>query len=361
VKSEPLNIQGYEDKRILIINYLCRGIEIMASTMMLGGGEAPTYNSFILEPNITDRKNLELFPRKIWRQIEFGQGCIDSLREQLKKDYVTLLKQMDDLISCSDIIYIVSHDYLASYPFHVLINKEERYLIEDKVVCYSPSARMILDLLSEPVDIPSSDLCLVSGYSGDPSATEECNGIRGLLNGNGKKAKDDKSVAEVLNEIKQSNQEWLAVHLVAHGFPKSGARAMESKFKLAEGQEVEAMEWLLGGPRAAFCSLTICSLQPSMRAGDMFGFPLAILGRGTPSCLMAYCPVIKKSSIQLSREIYKGIFQDKKSRAEAVTDAIRGMIDGPVTGGGNNQDFSHPANWAPFFFIGDFRKIYPES
>lgn len=165
---------------------------------------------------------------------ELDKDDFFEVEQMLKRFYAYFFKPINKYINKEEVenIIIIPHYELFLLPFHSLINEQEKYLIEEFNITYSPSLLSILiwtekekgkkiKILSEPKVVGNPDMPLdINDYSNEPKklsnlegAKNEAKKIAKLLKINPILGKDA-TKQRILAEMKECSLIHLATHTV---------------------------------------------------------------------------------------------------------------------------------------------------
>ncbi len=279
----------------------------------------------------------------------------EALLEPVRRD--PLLAGKRDLV-------IVPHKFLHQVPFQALVtgeaNGRPRYLIEEYLVSYAPSASVLKHCLDRDRGRKQKLLALANPIPRDmtgqelPYAAEEVQSL--------KRRFGDKAVVRIGNEatetrVKKEAGDYDLLHFATH-YEIDQSDPLHSALDLAPSPEddgrlevCEVMDLGLGADLVVLsgCSTAVGSgavdTQPA--SDDWFGLTRAFLRAGTPSVLATLWPVNDRSTSRFMERFYELLPTTGKSRALALTQ--REMLAGSLPGA---AECSAPYFWAPFVLIG---------
>jgi|Deesub1362A_J573_1020465.scaffolds.fasta_scaffold01043_2 hypothetical protein len=267
-------------------------------------------------------------------------STVSNYKEQFQELYSLLITPLEDFLEEAELIYIVPDEGLLALPFHVFIDKNGHFMIEKWEVAFAPSASLLGLWLKEKTKGKGA---LLIGLDENIQAIQEIRLVNEFL-----REKENVQVPE--GQWKKAiwkHHFWKIVHLCGHGCFNPEKRGMESWVEI-QGERVYAEELLKKGPLAEFVFLHACSTgRVYEHLGELWGFPFAVLGNGSRSCLLAFNSVDSQTAPEFAEKFYKSLLSGA-DRSTAVANAMRAFIDK-----GN-----HPSSWASYLFWGDFRSIW---
>jgi CHAT domain-containing protein len=287
-----------------------------------------------------------------------------------------------------DAIWIVPQNVLSALPLHAL-EVDGRTLIEDHVVCYSPSASwMKLARARGARGVTAGGVVVGDTRSDLPFARAEAETVARLL-GTKPILGPGATKSVILKELRATAGNAGIIHFACHSFfDKNDAMASgicvssapDADDTLRAG-EIHGLE--LG---ANLVTLSTCdSGRQSYLAGDeFFGLPRAFLSAGVPAMIASQWEVNDLSG-RLFFETFYPLILDGVPKADALRMAALSVRDatlpaeqgvaipGPLAGSDGSvslaegpfpatehapedqRSFRHPYYWAPFLLVGDWR------
>jgi len=258
---------------------------------------------------------------------------------QFQELYSLLITPIEDFLEGAELIYIVPDKGLFALPFHAFIDNSGNFMIEKWEVAFAPSASLLGLWLTEEIKGKGA---LLVGLDENIRAVQEIELIKELL-------REEENLQVPKKEWKEliwQHRFWKIVHLCGHGHFNLEKRGMESWVEV-QRERVYAQDLLKKGPVAEFVFLHACSTgRVYEHLGELWGFPFAVLGNGSRSCLLAFNPVDAQTAPEFAERFYKSLLRGA-DRSTAVAEAMRAFINKGM----------HPYYWAPYLFLGDFRSV----
>ena len=287
-------------------------------------------------------------------------------KNNLKKLHQLLIEPIADLLPNDPEakVVFVPHKQLFLVPFAVLIDSNDKYLIEKHTIITAPSIQALKVTREKQQKLPkNSQLAVVVGNPTMPSIptsdnkpTEQLSNLEGaeeegrqvaqrlntqLLTGN--KA----TKATVLKQLPNARYIHLATHglledYAGFGIPGAIALAPSSKDNgFLTSSEIQELNL-----KAELAVLSACDTGRGDITGDgVVGLSRALIIAGVPSVVVSLWSVPDAPTAELMVEFYRN-FQDRKlDKAQALRQAMLEMMKK-----GNNRD--NPVKWGAFSLIG---------
>jgi CHAT domain-containing protein/ADP-ribose pyrophosphatase YjhB (NUDIX family) len=263
---------------------------------------------------------------------------------QMNTLYKALVEPFADFLHGVTTLYIVPHDELASLPFSALMTSEGRYLIQLYDLAETSSLNLWLNLLNVPIFSGSGFLGL--GWEEQIRAPQELSSVRGAL-------------TQVLDEHRLTlpadgerglsallaPKRWTIIHIAAHGEWHPGVFSMSSSIVFPYGRRLSAQQLFQGCGRAQLVVMNCCwAARTGSEAGDLYGFPFALTSTGSLSAIFPKIPIHSEAAHRFADIFYTKLSQPQIPKLRAFSEAIRAMM--------GDQEWKHPAYWAPYTFIG---------
>jgi CHAT domain-containing protein len=261
-------------------------------------------------------------------------------------------------------LLIVPDDSLWELPFHTLVDRRGRYVIEDAVVAYAPSLATLREMTalarrraSEPVAIELLAVGDPSPAEGPrvPHAAREVNALASIYGASRSRV----YVGARADEARFREQAGQArrVHVAAHGVLDSRA-PLHSYVALAPGAAgddglLEARELMRQRLRAELLVLSACeTARGRIGAGEgLIGFGWAAFLAGSASTLVSQWKVDSRSTADLMIAFHRALQPDASGRRLGTADALRRAALATA----RTPAYAHPFYWAGFVAIGDPR------
>ena len=250
-------------------------------------------------------------------------------------------------------IYFCPHGLLHLLPLHAMYKETEhgpRYVIEDYVVAYTPSASVLRYCVKSETREAESLFAVKNPDGSLEHADEEVDAISRLYE---KRIVLDRSNGTRENVLKQA-KEYGTIHFACHGQFRGDIPQL-SGLKLADGwfTIVDILNNL--ELNASLVALSACQTAKSRQDGgdEVVGLTRAFLYAGAPSIIASLWSVEDEATSILFQRLH-AYLREGDDKAKAIQKAQintmnfrrKGMIERP---------FSHPFYWAPFCLIGDWR------
>ncbi|HEY6141037.1 MAG TPA: CHAT domain-containing protein [Thermoanaerobaculia bacterium] len=247
-------------------------------------------------------------------------------------------------------LIFVPNGVLHYVPFAALRDpKSQRFLVEDFVITYAPSASVLRFLHGKesPVDgkalvigDPNTELGNLAGARREAVAVAKVLGTTAKLGASATKS----LILHLKGDVD-------LVHVAAHGF-YDAANPLFSRLALASdgdgSGDLEVHEILsdvdLTGVNLVVLSACQTALGKGSRGDDVVGLTRAFLYAGTPGVISTLWNVDDAAAVALMEKFYERLLAGD-SAAGALRQAQIAMLRG--------HDFSDPAVWAPFTLTGD--------
>jgi len=299
-----------------------------------------------------------------------------------KELYDQLLKAALQDIPALSRLLIIPDGLLLRFPFEALIKEIKdgtpRYLVEDYILSYGPSASVLGELRAVPrkktsrvVDFfglgnPVIDEKKTSGTALEyvrsrgtalldlPFAEKEVEKIGGLYEEKKRKAEvyvGEKALEERLKS--QNAADFTVVHLATHGLIDDRVPAL-SGLLLAPSQGPEGDDGFLRlneifnlSLNADLVTLSACetALGKEVRGEGMIGLIRAFIYAGARSILASLWMVNDLSTSKLMEDFYSQLLRGQKA-PEALRQAKLEFLKG------GDMTYRHPFFWAPFILVG---------
>jgi CHAT domain-containing protein len=271
-------------------------------------------------------------------------GLEPQARLVLRRLHALLIQPVDGLLDGCQRLVIVPHGVLHSVPFAAL-HDGASYLVEARELALAPSASAICYWRRPRLD-PSSRAALVVAHSADgwlPGAVEEGNRVAELL-GAVRLCESEATLDNVRRHVEHAR----IVHLAAHGQSLPDAPLL-SYLRLADGR-LAALDCL---GLVLDCDLVTLSACESGRAvvapGDEpIGLTRSLLYAGARSVLQSLWRLDDALACELMTEFYRQLRRGS-GRAAALRAAQVRLL--------RSSDHAHPASWAAFGLVGDWRPL----
>jgi CHAT domain-containing protein/Tfp pilus assembly protein PilF len=332
-------------------------------------------NSF---PNMS-----ELFGKITSYQTQISQRKINFDLRLGKELFDILLKDALKKVPVPSHLIIIPDGILLRFPIEALVteikNGTPRYLLEDFILSYAPSASLLGEIrmfkraeISEPMDLLAlgnpaieeegeevSDAVEFLRSSGIrlsplPYAEEEVSAINEIYQDKGKRTKVYIKEDASEEAVKSGNiGSYKSIHFATHGLIDDRVPAL-SGILLAPSKDPEGDDGFLRmneifnlGLNADLVTLSACetALGKEVRGEGMISLTRAFFYAGARSILASLWMVSDQSTSKLMEDFYLNLVEGTKPR-EALRLAKINLLKS------ENSLYKHPFFWAPFIFIG---------
>lgn len=310
-----------------------------------------------------------------------GAGLVDQ------SPLANLLELIEKQVDEGDVLCIVPHGALHLVPFHA-IRLSTGYLIERNPVVYAPSASVLARVTRDSSEQKYSGALVVGDTRGDlPYADREAQSVAQLLGTRPLSARQ--ATRRGLQDALARTNGLQILHLACHGYfdadeaLSSGILATDNDER-GEPAVLSARDLLEMEFHSDLVALSACQsgLSEVTPGDELMGLNRALLVAGTRSVLGSLWRVNDLSTSVLMRVFYEGWVTQGLSKAEALRRAQRRLmtltrremedvVAGDSSSGvrdlgepalqsgqaGQPEDrvFAHPAHWAAFSLVGDWR------
>ncbi|NJN11763.1 MAG: CHAT domain-containing protein [Richelia sp. RM1_1_1] len=287
-------------------------------------------------------------------------------KNNLKKLHQLLIEPIADLLPNDPEakVVFVPHKQLFLVPFAVLIDSNDKYLIEKHTIITAPSIQALKVTHEKQQKLPkNSKLAVVVGNPTMPSIptsdnkpTEQLSNLEGA-------EEEGRQVAQRLNtQFLTGNKATKAtvlkqlpnaryIHLATHGlledyagFGIPGAIALAPSGNdngFLTSSEIQELNL-----KAELAVLSACDTGRGDITGDgVVGLSRALIVAGVPSVVVSLWAVPDAPTAELMVEFYRNFQEGKLDKAQALRQAMLKMMKE-----GNNRD--NPVKWGAFSLIG---------
>ena len=261
-------------------------------------------------------------------------------------------------------LLIVPDDSLWELPFHTLVDRRGRYVIDDAVVAYAPSLATLREMTALARRRASEPAAVEILAVGDPSPAEgprvphaarEVNALASIYG----PSRSRVYVGTRADEARFREQAGQArrIHIAAHGVLDSRA-PLHSYVALAPGAAgddglLEARELMRQRLRAELLVLSACeTARGRIGAGEgLIGLGWAAFLAGSASTIVSQWKVDSRSTADLMIAFHRALQPDASGRRPGTADALRRAALATA----RTPAYAHPFYWAGFVAIGDPR------
>ena len=319
------------------------------------------YEAYLLKTNQQNRANA----RKAW------ENCLDNILMDL---YNKLFKRIEKYLKVGSKIVFVPYSVFHLLPLHAMyttFDGSRRYLLDDYIVSYAPSAKMLKNVVmrerphkenvviafSNPADTDS----LPYGRNQVNALTELFGGPQILYGATKKDILEYATKAHIFHYVGHANSNELILH-------DDTLPLQKNVFSL------DQIFSELDLPNAYLATLSGCEtgITRLANADEYIGLPSAFLYAGAPTVISSLWSVSDRSTSLLMRKMYESI-KEGKGKAEALRNAqlwikdpakkdehLEMLVDvesdvhwvGTEPPERSLPDFSSPYHWAGFICSG---------
>jgi len=293
---------------------------------------------------MVDKKLREALEKGVWHS---------SQRRSAGKLYDILIKPLENDLEGKKNVGILPDGRLYELPFDVLIDSDDRYLVDRFNIFYTPSLSVMVEARKTKASLDTEDKILAFGnpdFSGAglaelPGTEEEVKSIAETYAG-------DATVylrGEALEErVKKYSSGFSTIHLATHGLLNNN-NPLYSSIALSQsgGQEedgyLQAREIAGIELDAGLVVMSACeSGRGRLRAGEgILGLGRSFFSAGVPGIIASLWEVNDRATSFMMRRFYENM--KSMQRSEALR---RAKIETRDEFGDN------PNLWAPFIFMG---------
>ncbi len=264
--------------------------------------------------------------------------CLEELFRRIFRKLFGYLKEDEWIIVPSDILHYV--------PFHAL-RFQNAYLIESKIISYSPSSTIWQELTERVACAPCKGEVakdyfskpLLMGFADDkiPLVNKEIEVLQRVL----PTAKSFCDDAATISNYFQNAPDADLIHLACH----ASFRADNPRFSglhLFDGwlttSDISSVSIKANLVTLSACETGLSKIYP---AEEILGLMRAFLIAGARGLVLSLWPVNDQAALRLMHHFYLSLSRTSDP-INSLIDAQRKMI----------QENFHPYFWAPFFFVG---------
>lgn len=268
-----------------------------------------------------------------------------SVRKAAQDLYAALLSKAG--IRKGDQLIIVPHGVLHYLPFHILLQPDNRYLLEDHTISYLSSAGLMRFTLDKQKKMQGKVLAFGNPDLGNliynlRYAEREAREIGNLYPQSDVYLRKDAT----RTRVRKGLEGYGVIHFASHG-EFSRNNPLESSIMLAiengEGGRLTTEEIFTLNVDASLVVLSACETAVGkVNTGDeIIGLTRAFIYAGAPSVITSLWRVNDKATYLLMSSFYKNL--KTMGKAEALRSAQRSVM----------KDFQHPFYWGAFILNGD--------
>lgn len=333
-------IQAALDESTLLVEYYIDGAEIVAfgvtrdaATVIRLPVPLERVERFLeqLQFNVTCAQRTEPDSAAARSLARLGQQVLTRLHD-------ALLAPVLSRFASPQRIVVVPFAVLHYLPFHLLVDQDERYLIERAEVLTLPAAGL---LCRTPVARPPGVLALTHSRGGAlPRVAEEGARVRALLGG--ELFGEDAATRHCFDQAPRQ-----VLHIAAHGEHRIDHPDL-SYIELADGQ-MFTDDLLQHDVSYELVTLSACETgRADVAPGDeLIGLGRGFLYAGAGALLTSLWRVSDSAAAQWMDHFYRALSAGE-SKAAAARSAQRALLAGGAT---------HPCYWGAFQLVGDPRPL----
>ena len=278
--------------------------------------------------------------------------------------YDLILRPAAAQLAGKTLLTIVPDDGLWELPFQALQSTENRYLLDDASVSYSPSLTTLRELRGNPRETnPAAQNLLAFGnptsgtaqtninFTALPEAERQTNTLKNLYGANNARIFIRNQADEAVLKRETVNG-FSILHLATHGVLDNNS-PLNSYLMLAPNQatgddgRLEAWEILEMNLSSDLIFLSACeTARGGVRSGEgLIGLSWSLMVAGARNVVVSQWKVESSSTTDLTVDFYKSLKQNTSKKPEALRQAALKLRRHPST--------AHPFYWAGFVLIGE--------
>ena len=259
---------------------------------------------------------------------------------------------------------IVPDDGLWELPFQALQSAENRYILDDASVSYSPSLTTLREMRGNPRTADSSSQKLLAfgnptsgatninvNFTALPEAERQTNTLKNLYGANHVSVFNRRQADETVLKRETANG-FSTLHLATHGVLDNNS-PLNSYVLLAPNEasgddgKLEAWEILEMNLSSDLIFLSACeTARGQSRSGEgLIGLSWSLMVAGARNVVVSQWKFESASTTDLTIDFYKSLKQNVSKKPEALRQAALKLRRNPST--------AHPFYWAGFVLIGE--------
>lgn len=267
-------------------------------------------------------------------------------QQRLGQLHELLIRPLAERLAGFRQIIVVPHGLLHYLPFHALYDSDtHRYLVETHALSYLPCASLlpIVQEQGRRCRAESSDIeALIVAHSAGgwlPSVRDEASRIAQLFPGSIFTEHE-----ATVHAVRDRAEHYRLLHIAAHGRFRPDA-PLFSAVQLEDG-ELTVIDLFNLNLKASLVTLSACETGNSAVSGgdELIGLARACLYAGAASLLLTLWRVDDRATAGWIETFYQTL-RAGKTKAEAMRATQLAFL--------HDEQYSHPAYWAPFVLIGD--------
>ncbi len=347
-------------------------------------GSLLTEKSALLEYLVSDDAVLLYVFTKANGAVEFKTYKIDVGREELNKRiarfrqklaernvlfaadsqaiYDALLRPAVRQLAGKTNLTIVPDDGLWELPFQALQSAENRYILDDASVSYSPSLTTLRELRGNQTEFNSQNILAFGNpmngganvnvnFTVLPEAERQTNTLKTLYGAKNVRVFNRNQADEGVLK-RETIAGFKVLHLATHGVLDNNS-PLNSYILLAPNQatgddgKLEAWEILEMNLSSDLVFLSACeTARGQSRSGEgLIGLSWSLMVAGARNVVVSQWKVESASTTDLTVDFYKSLKQNAARKPEALRQAALKLRRNPST--------AHPFYWAGFVLIGE--------
>jgi len=299
-----------------------------------------------------------------------GDG--EEARAISKQLYSLLITPIETMLDKGGSVYIVPDKILNYLPFGALMGPENRYLIEDYAIAFSPSSNVFLscsEAATAKQNIREEDILCVGNPKFDrerfpklsdlPSASSEARDVASLYKSRPGITDDEATETRIKQEMPRANVMHFASHYVIEESPMksklllAGESASTGERKGEDGFLEVSELYRMNLPNTRLVVLSACQtgIELAYRGEGAIGIARPFIKAGVPIVVASLWAVETKSTAELIVRFHRYRKQEGLTTIAALRQAQLDMIDRAEAG------YTDPYLWAGFFVIGGHAKF----
>lgn len=272
----------------------------------------------------------------------FMPGLLAETNDRLARLYDLLIRPVAGSLPPDRAIVVSPDDMLHYIPFQALYDGE-RYLVERRLVSYTPSAT-VLDMCARQT--VTGQRQLIVGYGGEwlKEVSGEVEALAGLF----PEAEVWPGQTATTDRLLATAADYQRIHLAAHAHFRPD-NVMFSAIALAD-RPLTLAEIARLRLNAALVTLSGCETgYGRMHGADLFSLAGGFLGAGARSLLVSLWPVDDAITARLMVAFYQAMQSGQNPAVALRTAQLKLLAEARQAG---ETVYRHPAYWAPFILMG---------
>lgn len=269
---------------------------------------------------------------------------VAPMTERSKRLYEILISPIEEDIANSDTLVLISAGQLNFLPYASLLNRDSKYLLEEKVLLELAKPTDFLKIATSTPKRPGRVVAFANATLDLPAAEQEGRSIAALFPGSKLFTRAQANKKNLLEFGGQAD----VLHFATHGVWDS-SDSSKNHLELADGQSL-AQEEIFGLTLEGTSIVTLSACNTAM--GDSIeGKYVASLAEafwiaGSRTVVASLWQVDDSSTSKLMTEFYENL-RDGKAKGESLRDAQLNVLA--------TKEFQHPYYWSGFSMFGDYR------